>query len=153
MYHYVYRLEHIVTNQFYIGSRKSKIHPSLDPYLGSMAVWNPDKNKLKKIIIRDDFLNREEAIELEILLIKENIKDPLNENYHIPDKGFPSYGMTIGKTSLGDLVFTDKDDIRFKTGELVHFRKGVKPSDETINKIKKAIADKGGYSGEKILFW
>ena len=35
-YHYVYRLDHIDTNEFYFGSRTSKYHPSVDKYMGSM---------------------------------------------------------------------------------------------------------------------
>ena len=54
MYHYVYKLEHIETKEFYVGSRTSKLHPSLDVYLGSMKTWKPDKTKLKKTrIIRE----------------------------------------------------------------------------------------------------
>lgn len=153
MYHYVYIIEHIETNQFYIGSRSSKVHPSLDPYLGSMSVWKPDKSKIKKTILKDDFLNRSEAFEFEISLIEENINKPLNENYHIPNRGFSSHGMTIGKTNSGDLVFVKKDDSRFETGELIHFKKGSKNSIETINKIRKTIESKGGYKGEKNSFF
>ncbi len=93
MYHYVYRVEHIETSQFYIGSRSSKLHPSVDNYLGSMCTWKPDKTKLIKIIIKDDFKTRDEALKFEAELIKEFIENDLNENYHIPSDGFHTHNM------------------------------------------------------------
>lgn len=39
MYHYVYKIEHIETKKFYIGSRTSKVAPELDSYQGSMITW------------------------------------------------------------------------------------------------------------------
>ena len=50
------------TGEFYIGSRSSKKHPTLDSYLGSMKTWKPDKTKLLKIILKDDFCDRESTI-------------------------------------------------------------------------------------------
>jgi hypothetical protein len=58
MFHYVYQVEHIETDEFYIGSRTSKnIHPSLDPYLGSMKTWKVNKNKLKLILYLNIYMN------------------------------------------------------------------------------------------------
>lgn len=88
MYHYVYRLDHIETKEFYIGSRTSSVHPSLDCYLGSMVVWKPDKTKLIKTILKDNFNNRNDAIGYEASLITENINDSLNRNYSIPNTKF-----------------------------------------------------------------
>lgn len=88
MYHYVYKLEHIETGEYYFGSRTSKLHPTNDTYFGSMKVWKPDKKLLFKTIIRDDFQNREDAIELEQKLICEHIGKPLNRNYNVPGRDF-----------------------------------------------------------------
>ena len=46
------------------------------------------KKLLKKEIINYTFTSREEAIIEESKLILENIKNPLNMNFHIPNKGF-----------------------------------------------------------------
>jgi len=88
MYFYVYKLEHIETGEYYFGSRGSKLHPTNDCYFGSMKVWKPDKNKLKKLILKDDFSNRSEAINFERNLITEHIGKELNRNYNIPGTNF-----------------------------------------------------------------
>ncbi len=94
MNHYVYKLEHIETGEFYFGCRSSKIDPKEDLcYFGSMKSWKPNKEKLKKYILKQDFLNREDAIKYEVLLIKENINHSLNRNYHVPGLGFHTKGM------------------------------------------------------------
>lgn len=97
MYHYVYKLTHIETNEFYIGSRTSKNNPKLDKYLGSMKTWKPDKTKLVKEILKDDFLNREDANIYESKLIREMITYELNRNYSIPDKSFFIIGPEVFK--------------------------------------------------------
>lgn len=48
MYHYVYLITDLSTNEFYIGSRSCKVHPTVDPYTGSMSVWKPNKNNISK---------------------------------------------------------------------------------------------------------
>lgn len=88
MYFYVYKIEDIKTGEYYFGSRCSKLHPTIDNYFGSMKVWKPDKKLLKKIILKDDFLNRNDAIDYERHLISEHIKNPLNRNYNIPGTNF-----------------------------------------------------------------
>jgi len=150
MYHYVYRIEHVETGQFYIGSRTSKVHPTLDPYLGSMSVWKPDRSKLKKIIVKDDFTSRDEANIYESSLIKENINNRLNENYHIPLNGFCSYGMTSAKDTTGNIFFISVNDPRIINGELVGLRKNIKHTEETKKKIKKSLPER---SGEKNSFY
>jgi len=119
MYHYVYRLDHIETGEFYIGSRSSKYHPTMDKYMGSMVSWKPDKSKLIKKIIKDDFKNREDAIKYEAVLITENIKDSLNRNFHIPGKGFHTVGLTTVKDLSGNTFNVLLDDPRYLSGELV----------------------------------
>jgi hypothetical protein len=130
MYYYVYRLEHIETNQFYIGSRLSKVHPSLDSYMGSMKTWKPDKTKLRKIIIKNDFDNRKDTIEYESLLIKENISNPLNENYHIPSERFVTDGRLTVKNKFGETFSVSINDPKYISGEYVAFFTGV-----NINKV------------------
>lgn len=141
MYHYVYQITHIETGSFYIGSRSSKIHPTLDSYMGSMTVWKPDKSKLAKSILKMDFLTRKEAYEYEIELIELNIKNPMNENYHIPHKGFSSYGKTNQKNSKGEIFFVSVDDPRIESGEFVGLRKSVKHTEESIIKMKNSLPD------------
>jgi hypothetical protein len=88
IYHYVYKLTEESTGYFYYGSRTCRCKPVDDSYMGSMTTWKPNKNCLKKEIIKLDFENREDAITEESKLILENIKNPLNMNFHIPNKGF-----------------------------------------------------------------
>lgn len=97
MYHYVYRLDHIETGEFYIGSRSSNNHPKIDKYMGSMVTWKPDKTKLIKTILKDDFENREEAIFFESKQIEIHIKNKLNRNYNIPNCGFNTHGIKISE--------------------------------------------------------
>lgn len=116
----------------------------MDPYMGSMAVWKPDKSKLAKSILKMDFETRQEAFEYEIELIELNIKNPMNENYHIPHKGFSSYGKTNQKNSKGEIFFVSVDDPRIKSGEFVGLRKSIKHTEESIIKIKNSLPDING---------
>ena len=88
MYHYVYRLTEESTGYFYYGSRTCICEPMQDTYMGSMTKWKPNKKLLKKEIIKSDFKSREDAILEESKLISDSIKNPLNMNFHIPNKGF-----------------------------------------------------------------
>jgi hypothetical protein len=88
MYHYVYKLTEESTGNFYYGSRTCRCHPNDDSYMGSMFTWKPNKKLLKKEIIKSDFNSREDAIVEESELIQNSIKNPLNKNFHIPNKGF-----------------------------------------------------------------
>ena len=97
MKHYVYKITDSKTGQYYFGSRSHK-NPKNDEYMGSMKRWTPeDENRLLKEIIRDDFKTRDDAIEYESDIIQEHIDDELNENYHIPIKGFSMYGVEFSK--------------------------------------------------------
>jgi hypothetical protein len=124
MYHYVYKLEHIETKEFYFGSRSCKMHSSLDNYLGSMVTWKPDKTKLKKIVLKDDFKNREDALEFESNLIIDSIDNELNRNFHIPSKGFHTTGKFIAKDENGKCYLIDEFDIRYINGYLIPKNKG-----------------------------
>lgn len=119
MYHYVYKLTHIETNEFYFGSRTSELHPTLDKYFGSMKKWSPDKTKLIKIIIKDDFQNRTDAVIFEANLITKHINENLNRNYHIPPNKFNSIGFVSVKDKNGNVFSTSKSDPRYISGELV----------------------------------
>lgn len=83
--HYVYKLQHIDTGEFYFGSRTCECNPSEDKYMGSMSVWNPDKDKLTKTILKSNFKTRNVALEYEASLIEENWNNKLIRNYHIPN--------------------------------------------------------------------
>jgi hypothetical protein len=151
MYHYVYKLEHIETGEFYIGSRSSKKHPSLDNYLGSMKVWNPDKTKLKKIILKDDFLDRESAIIFESEEISFNIKNILNRNYHIPSSGYHTHGTVTTKDKNGNIFQVHKEDYRYLNGELVGVTTGsVTVKDKNNNTQIISINDPRYLNGEMI---
>lgn len=102
-YHYVYILTHIETNEFYIGSRTCKCNVNDDPYMGSMVSWKPDKSKLKKVIIKSDFADRESALLCEATLIKETISDSLNRNYNIPGVGFCNQGRVLTESQIKKL--------------------------------------------------
>ena len=81
MYHYVYLLTHIETNEFYIGVRSSKVTPEEDDYIGSMVTWQADKKKLKKETLCI-CVNRRVAEITERALIKEAYGKDLNRNFN-----------------------------------------------------------------------
>lgn len=92
MHHYVYRLLNNSTNEYYYGSRSSKLDPNLDTYMGSMKTWKPNKKELTKEIICT-FETRLLANVFETNIIKQHINDPLNKNYSIPGPSFSYYGI------------------------------------------------------------
>lgn len=151
MYHYVYRLEHIETGEFYIGSRSSKVHPTLDGYMGSMYVWKPDRTKLRKEILKDDFSSREEALLYETKKILENIKNVLNRNYCIPPKKYYTLGAVAVKDRDGNCFLVKMDDERYLSGELVGVTKGiVTVRDKNGNICNVSINDEKYISGEYV---
>jgi len=101
---YTYMLINRPTGEFYIGSRGSKIEPNLDTYMGSMKTWKVDKTLLDKVIIRT-FSTREDVMKHESELISLFIKDPLNRNYYIPDKGFYNKGGHEAHNKIKDLDY------------------------------------------------
>jgi hypothetical protein len=84
--YYVYKLTDKITNEFYFGSRSCLGEIEDDNYMGSMVTWKPNKKNLIKEIIKSDFLNREDCIKFEKDIIKNNIDNALNRNYHIPNE-------------------------------------------------------------------
>lgn len=92
--HYVYRLDDPITKEFYFGSRSCKCKIEDDPYMGSYCTWKPNnKARLVKTILKSNFRKREIAVRYEAILIKENIDNELNKNYHIPTIGFCGVGV------------------------------------------------------------
>jgi len=92
MNHYVYHIEDKETKEFYFGVRSCKKKISEDNYMGSMTSWKPNKKNLTKQVI-GVFHRRNIANKVEREIISLWIKDPLNRNYHIPGKGFCTYGI------------------------------------------------------------
>ena len=88
MKYYVYKLEDKKSGEFYFGSRTCRTNIEDDNYMGSPVTWKPNKKNLKKVILKSNFENREDALLYEKKLVEENIKHPLNRNYSIPTKGF-----------------------------------------------------------------
>lgn len=86
MKHYVYKIIDEKTNQYYIGVRSCKCEIEEDEYMGSYQCWKPTGNLIKKVL--KIFNSRKEANIYEIEIIKKNIKNELNQNYHIPTVGF-----------------------------------------------------------------
>jgi len=142
-------LEHIETGEFYFGSRGCKCEPEEDiKYLGTMYVWKPDKSKLTKIIL-DKFNTREEAYIHEAELITVHINNPLNRNYHIPNKGFHVEGRMTAKDKYGNTYCVSIDDLRLKTGELFSITKGmVTVKDKYNNTFQISNKDERFLTGE-----
>lgn len=138
MYHYVYRLEHTETLEYYIGSRSSKLHPTMDKYMGSMRTWKPDKTKLSKTILEMNFSDRDSANEYERMVIIESVTDPLNRNKNIPGIGFHTAGMVQVKDNMGKCFLVPVDDESLKNGEVTYYWKDKKHSDEARKKMSES---------------
>ncbi len=96
--YYVYRIYDPITKEFYIGSRCCKCTIEDDKYMGSYRTWNPiEKPRLIKSILKWDFIDRNSAYAYEANIIKENIDNPLNRNYHIPVIGFRMDGVIVSE--------------------------------------------------------
>jgi len=149
MNHYVYKVIERETKQFYIGSRSCKCLPKEDiNYLGSMCVWKPNKTKLEKIIIKQKFKNREDAIIYEIKQIIKYIENPLNENYSIPGKSFHTTGMFVATNGIKKCIMSVNDS-RFINGEFYALSKGMLTvKDMYNNTLQVSIKDPRYLSGE-----
>jgi len=97
MKYYLYKITNLVNCKVYIGVHQT--NNLEDDYMGSPYTWNPKLDSLVKVILKDNFQTREDAIEYEAALIEKHIDDELNENYHIPNKGFHRKGRPM--------IFTD----------------------------------------------
>jgi hypothetical protein len=123
MYHYVYKVTHKITNQYYFGSRSCKCNPELDVYFGSQCTWKLSKTDKSEFLIKDiiesNFRSRDLAIQYEAILIERYINDPLNENYHIPPNRFHTVGRTtiIDSNGITSTISTDE----YQNGNFIHF--------------------------------
>ena len=82
-FHYVYKLTHKTTKEFYIGMHST--YNLDDGYKGSMTTWRVDKEDLiKEVVSFHD--SRSELKYAEAKLINETYNDSLNRNYHRPLK-------------------------------------------------------------------
>jgi hypothetical protein len=136
MYHYVYRLDLLETGEFYFGSRTCKCNPVDDVYMGSMTRWKPDKSKLKKTIINQLFLTREDALEEEARLIKENINNILIRNYYIPNKNFHTTGWGYWTGKIGPHKgHRHTDEVKERQRKMML---GTTHSDETKSKMSNS---------------
>lgn len=138
MYRYIYKLIHIKTGEYYIGSRTSNVHPTLDGYMGSMKTWKTDKHNLLKEIIKEGFNSIDDLLEYEAFIIEQCIEDPLNRNYSIPKKGFRTNGMVTVKDENNITFLVSVNDERYLSGELVPAIRGTQ-----LGKI--VVIDKDGY--------
>jgi len=130
MKHYVYRLDDPITKEFYFGSRSCKCEIIDDTYMGSYKTWKPeDKSRLIKTILKTDFDTVESMIEYEAKSITEYIANSLNRNYHIPTRGFHTYGLQPRLNKVHTKLSRKKMSIA---------RTGVKMSNEIKQKISKA---------------
>lgn len=143
MYHYTYKLELPETKEYYFGSRTSKIKPIHDVhYMGSMKSWRPDKKKLIKTIIREDFNSREECIKHERELILNHRQDKLNMNGHIPGVGFNTLGLGQYIDENGKIFRVSKNDDLVLNGELKPFWLGKKHNTESRKKMSDSALGK-----------
>jgi len=126
MNRYVYRLDDPITKEFYFGSRSCLCNIIDDVYMGSYKTWNPeDKSRLIKTILKSNFRKQETCIQYEASLIKENIDNPLNRNYYIPNKGFHTQGRKRTKLELERLSQIHKGKtISNKTREKISVNNG-----------------------------
>lgn len=138
MFHYTYRLDLLETGEYYFGSRSSKVEPLKDSYMGSMKSWKPDKTKLVKTIIRDDFENRQDCMLHERQLIIEHISDLLNKNAYIPDVGFVTVGLGQYIDENGKVFRLSKDDKLVLNGKLKPFWEGKHHSNESKYKMSQS---------------
>lgn len=147
MNYYIYRVTHIDTGEFYIGSRQCECDPENDSYLGSFKTWQPDTLKLKKEVIEEGFLNRDHAIEREAELIYETINNDLNRNYHIPPDKFHTEGLVPVKDKMQNTFSVSKDNPKYLSGELVPQWTGRCHKENTRKKMSEAKI--GVYDGQK----
>lgn len=121
MNYYVYRIDDPITNEYYYGSRGCNCDISDDIYMGTPTTWEPaNKERLVKTIIKSGFGSREDAYDYEANIIEIHINDPLNENYHIPNKGFRNIGRQLSnetKSKISDGMRGIKNRLGTKVSE------------------------------------
>lgn len=148
--YYVYLIEDIDSGEFYIGSRGCSVDPSVDKYLGSPYIWKPNISKLKKKILKNGFDSMESAILFEREVILENINNPLNRNYAVPNPKWNRDGKILAKDVNGKVVTISKNDPLFGV-DFVGITKGlVLVKDKDNNTFYVSKEDERYLSGELI---
>jgi hypothetical protein len=143
--HYVYKLTDLITEEYYIGVRSCQGPAEEDrAYRGSMKSWKlteEQKLYLDKNILKT-FSTREEAedYESELILQAKELKDLLNKNGYIPNKGFSKYGFkateeTRKKMSEAQKGKTFSEETRKKLSEA---NKGKTHTEEARKKVSEA---------------
>jgi hypothetical protein len=110
---YVYKITDVITNEYYIGSRKFNGDVNEDKYLGSPHTWKPNIENLIKVIIKSDFRNMTDAILYERMLIVDNINNELNRNYAIPNGRFHRSNLITAINKEGKIISLHKNDPLF----------------------------------------
>ena len=112
--YYVYKIIDSETNEFYYGSRKYEGDDiNKDKYMGSPYIWKPNIENLIKIIIKNDFKTMEDTILYERDLIIQNIDNPLNRNYSIPNGRFHRVNLVTAISKKGKIVSIHRNDPLF----------------------------------------
>lgn len=88
--------------------------------------------------MKSNFRKRETCIRYESKIIRDNIDNPLNRNYHIPTDGFHTFGMKWNDESKLKLSKSCK-------GRIAN-NKGIRHTQKTIEQLKKRAS--GRYSLE-----
>jgi hypothetical protein len=57
MYHYLYKIKNLETNEYYVGVRSCNCLPEDDPYMGSSSVWTKDYIKANRKILQKEILD------------------------------------------------------------------------------------------------
>jgi hypothetical protein len=126
-----------------------------------MKTWKPDKTKLIKEIIKDNFSDRISALQFEEVEIRKHINNPLNENYAIPNTAFyktgkhTNAGMTTVKDENGKLFKISINDPLYTSGQYEHMNAGKRTGktlvkDENGNKLIVSIDDPRYANGELV---
>lgn len=147
--YYTYRLVHIETGQFYIGSKSSKV----DPYLDLGIKYQSSSKHVKSIgfqnfyygIIRQDYETYDDCYWDEQKMIKENSRNPLLLNIRYYERGklkFAHFGKTHSedakmKMRLNHAIRKKRaqEKKRRETGYLLSLKDKVKIKTEVVGKI------------------
>ena len=139
----VYKTTNSINGHYYIGVHKE----GKKPYLGSgdritMAIKKYGKDNFVKEVLYT-FETKEEAYLKEAELVTEDlINDPMSYNVKLGgDGGWDLHNNTntvIVKDRLGNRFKVSKDDLRYISGELIPYNKGIAHSKES--NLKKSVA-------------
>jgi len=160
---YLYRIDNIVTKEFYLGVRSCTCEIEKDPYMGSSSAWNKiyikeNKDNLVKTIVS---IHEDRAIanSAESDLIEQFILDPLCVNRYIPKyyKEFMRRTVSEETRKLQSINNTGENNPFFGKTHTEEYKKkkaeerlGSKSSKETKAKLSKINTGEGnGFYGRK----